>query len=537
MPRTLSPNAGLRVLSPDEFVYNADDPTYSGAGEFSKAVTSAGIAEDANRLATEAAKAMVAGDVELGRRLDAQAKELYQRAAAWAPRVQQASDIRGAGDFVDWAAGATGSGLRSSLRPALGGLAGGVLGALSPIPGGAAIGASLGSGITGYNVGTDENVGNAMMDPELRAKGDYAGMLREGRKTGALQGVTEGLFGAAGGLGSAVMGTERRILAKALAEATAAKGGAALTKREVADISTRLLRERVAEDGAAKFMAKHTLPEMGGEGFTEGVQNIQGQQMMQNLKGTDEGYDWSSALNDAAAGALPGGAMALPGGAALVARSRIGQGVETVRRDPVGVIFDGISGASSLAGTGAARLSDWVARATSEPLRAHDALVNDGTLSDEDVRTRAVQWAEHVLGGREASSQERADATAFLQSGDASAYRDKLTLAHHDALGIAASDAVTDEVLTRLGVKSKASRMNARDALEEATSTDQLDNFNYDSAQRTAAIERAQNEMNDPNPYKEPTIPSVEHFVRQARKFSGAARHAFDPKQLGGVAE
>ena len=44
MPRTLSPNAGLRVLSPDEFVYNADDPTYSGAGEFSKAVTSAGIA-------------------------------------------------------------------------------------------------------------------------------------------------------------------------------------------------------------------------------------------------------------------------------------------------------------------------------------------------------------------------------------------------------------------------------------------------------------------------------------------------------------
>ena len=181
MPRTLSPNAGLRVLSPDEFVYNADDPTYSGAGEFSKAVTSAGIAEDANRLATEAAKAMVAGDVELGRRLDAQAKELYQRAAAWAPRVQQASDIRGAGDFVDWAAGATGSGLRSSLRPALGGLAGGVLGALSPIPGGAAIGASLGSGITGYNVGTDENVGNAMMDPELRAKGDYAGLLREGR--------------------------------------------------------------------------------------------------------------------------------------------------------------------------------------------------------------------------------------------------------------------------------------------------------------------------------------------------------------------
>ena len=487
MPRTLSPNAGLRVLSPDEFVYNADDPTYSGAGEFSKAVTSAGIAEDANRLATEAAKAMVAGDVELGRRLDAQAKELYQRAAAWAPRVQQASDIRGAGDFVDWAAGATGSGLRSSLRPALGGLAGGVLGALSPIPGGAAIGASLGSGITGYNVGTDENVGNAMMDPELRAKGDYAGMLREGRKTGALQGVTEGLFGAAGGLGSAVMGTERRILAKALAEATAAKGGAALTKREVADISTRLLRERVAEDGAAKFMAKHTLPEMGGEGFTEGVQNIQGQQMMQNLKGTDEGYDWSSALNDAAAGALPGGAMALPGGAALVARSRIGQGVETVRRDPVGVIADGISGASSLAGTGAARLSDWAARATSEPLRAHDALVNDGALSDADAHGRAVQWAEHVLNNaREFSADERTDAQRFIQNMNdpaaLTAYRDKLTFDHHGAIGDAASDDLVSELGGQTG-QSKASRMEASPVAPEDVISG--------GADITAAYERA----------------------------------------------
>ena len=487
MPRTLSPNAGLRVLSPDEFVYNADDPTYSGAGEFSKAVTSAGIAEDANRLATEAAKAMVAGDVELGRRLDAQAKELYQRAAAWAPRVQQASDIRGAGDFVDWAAGATGSGLRSSLRPALGGLAGGVLGALSPIPGGAAIGASLGSGITGYNVGTDENVGNAMMDPELRAKGDYAGMLREGRKTGALQGVTEGLFGAAGGLGSAVMGTERRILAKALAEATAAKGGAALTKREVADISTRLLRERVAEDGAAKFMAKHTLPEMGGEGFTEGVQNIQGQQMMQNLKGTDEGYDWSSALNDATAGALPGGATALPGGAALVARSKLGQGAEAVRRDPVGVIADGISGASSLAGTGAARLSDWAARATSEPLRAHDALVNDGTLSDEDVRTRAVQWAEHVLNNaREFSADERTDAQRFIQNMNdpaaLTAYRDKLTFDHHGAIGDAASDDLVSELGGQTG-QSKASRMEASPVAPEDVISG--------GADITAAYERA----------------------------------------------
>ena len=88
MDRTITPGAGLRVVAPYDEAYQFDDPTYSGAGEFSKAVTSAGIAEDANHLATEAAKAMVAGDIELGRRLDAQAKELYQRAAAWAPRVQ-----------------------------------------------------------------------------------------------------------------------------------------------------------------------------------------------------------------------------------------------------------------------------------------------------------------------------------------------------------------------------------------------------------------------------------------------------------------
>ena len=72
MPRTLSPNAGLRVLSPDEFVYNVDDPTYSGAGEFSKAVTSAGAVEAA----------------ELAR-IDEEVAQLIERAVAEAKAAPQ----------------------------------------------------------------------------------------------------------------------------------------------------------------------------------------------------------------------------------------------------------------------------------------------------------------------------------------------------------------------------------------------------------------------------------------------------------------
>ena len=190
---TLTPAAQARKDKSDEAFVEDQALQAATSSELRRGWETAGLSETANALITGAAKAYDSGNVEQGKALEAEGVRTLKAAQAWAPSVQNFTDIDGLGSAARWAGGAMGN-IRSSIKPALGGLAGAAIGGLlTRSAKGAQTGAMIGSGLTGYNQMTDEAIGGAMVDPEIRANKSYSDIINAGRVSGAIQAPLEGL--------------------------------------------------------------------------------------------------------------------------------------------------------------------------------------------------------------------------------------------------------------------------------------------------------------------------------------------------------
>ena len=95
----------------------------AGTSEVGKGWRSAGLGSRANALYMQSLKAADEGDAQNAEVLRQQAEDLDQQTAAWAPRVQNVSDVRSLRDGADWLGGAMGN-VRTSVAPAVGSLVG-----------------------------------------------------------------------------------------------------------------------------------------------------------------------------------------------------------------------------------------------------------------------------------------------------------------------------------------------------------------------------------------------------------------------------
>lgn len=409
-----TPVGGISLRDDGITPYNSDTfnaQTQKGGllQEFNRGWTSSGLSEGANALYGEALKAKAAGDTQAEVAAKARADGLRSRADAWAPSVQNASDIDGVGSTAQWFAGSAGN-LRSSIAPALGGLAGGLAGtALAPVTGGVinpVTGAMLGAGAVGYNQMTNEAWGSAMNSPEVQARlqsGEITpqDVLTSGRLTGAAQAPLEALVPA--GVGSAVAGAGRKMLTKQLTEAAAQKGGA-LTAAEAAKVRSAVMASEIAKTGAGRFVAKEAGVGAVEEALTEGGQDLIGQTGLNNIAGT-EGYDLKQTLNSMAAGAAPGSLMGGAGGAASVAWNGTGATAEDGTPKPslterVGNAIADVGGAlGKRAGekTGKARNDELLAALAKNPSYdiSKSAAENDAAIRETDM-SRAQAAKEHA---------------------------------------------------------------------------------------------------------------------------------------------
>lgn len=159
--------------------------------------------------------------------------------------------------------------------------------------------------------------------------------------------------------------------------------------------------------------------------------------------------------------------MGMVGGGAEVMHARIGAGTQAVKdtakditTDPVGKAADLIADAGGALGKGAAKALDWYERSTSEPHKALDSLVGSN-IAPELVTPQAMKWAQFVMGDKNSTPDELADAKDFVSrvaSGDAAAaedYRNKLTVNHYERLNSEALNGISDEIESRLPKQSK----------------------------------------------------------------------------------
>lgn len=307
-----------------------------GTGEFGKGWESAGLQEEAAKVMWLASEAYKAGDVGNAQLLEKRARELQGEAQAWSPTVQNASDIDGLRSGADWLAGNMGN-LRSSIKPALGGLAGAAVGTVAaPFTGGVInpyTGGLIGAGLTGYDLEAESTNLDAMSDEDIRATRSIEEIQDASRIAGAAKALPEALVPA--GLGSALTGAGRRILAKEIELATKLKGSK-LSPKERAEVTKAVTAKQVAERGAAAHVGRGVLEDAGTEGVTEMAQDAVDQAAINHLAGR-EGYDLKRGLNAAAAGAALGAPMGAAGASADVvwngARSA-GEVAEEVVRNP-----------------------------------------------------------------------------------------------------------------------------------------------------------------------------------------------------------
>lgn len=443
MPITL---ADATRIAPSDVLVDGSDPALEawrkktqieGSSQFARGWETAGLSGQANSLYTQALKAERDGD-EVGKQaLLQQAQDLDTQAQAWAPTVQNVTDVTGLRSAMDWAGGAMGN-LRTSIAPALGGLAGGALGALAG-PAGAAAGGFAGASLAGYDMETDEAVAAAMRDPYIRANHTPEEILAASRVKGGINAMLEAAV-------PAVMGG--KILGKGAKAAVGAgwKGAAGAVGKEVAT-------------GAA------------GEFATEGAQSLVGQGTQNYLRdqGVTDNLDWTQALNEGAAGAIAGGGMGLIGGGADVLHNRIGQGVDKVReikKDPAQFAADTVADLGGKAGSGMAALVSGAEnifdKLTDSNRRKHADLINPN-IGDAEVEGFAPQWAAHVLDNQKQFSEEDAAAAAkYIQNvgkpGALSLYRLTIEANHNERKHGDKYDGVSSEIANRTG-KSKSSKM------------------------------------------------------------------------------
>ena len=286
----------------------------NGSNQFVRGWNSADIGEDANTLMWKANEAAISGDRQTAAVLKQQSTDLMRQAQQWAPTVQNLTDVNSVESLGDWAGGAMGN-LRSSVKPALGGLAGAAIGAVAaPFTGGVInplLGARVGAGLAGYNTMTEGNAADMMMDSGITSTPQE--IANAARGAGAVQGVLESVVPA--GVAGSVVGLGGR---KAAAE--------------------------IAKNGLLKTAGKRIGVDAAEEFATEFAQNPVGDIAKNYLKGEDlTDIDWKAAVNAGAAGAVGGAGMGAMGAGADALHAQLGKGVDKakeIKNDPLGAVLD-----------------------------------------------------------------------------------------------------------------------------------------------------------------------------------------------------
>ena len=234
----------------------------------------------------------------------ARAEEI--EAARYNPAVQNMTDIRGLGDFVNWGLSSTGQ-MAASMGPTLlgsigGRLAGAATGAAlgSVVPGignvAGAIGGFLGGAIPGYLMERNETIGEAMReDPENKL--DPSDIRAASRVKGGLAGAAEAFVPSA--VGKGLISPVGKIAGKGIRNA--------------------LGRGSFFETALA-------------EGATEGTQSLIGQAAQNYLfdRPLTE-FDYWQALNEAAAGAVGGGVLGAGAKGVHYAKTKLGEQVDGLK--------------------------------------------------------------------------------------------------------------------------------------------------------------------------------------------------------------
>lgn len=305
LPLNVDPTESTIPLNVDrQGLRAAADFEIANSSQFNRGWQSADLGEDANSLLWKARNAYANGDDAGGAVLEQQGRDIMQRSQQWAPTVQNLTDVTGLRSGADWVGGALGN-IRSSLKPALGGLVGAGLGAAAaPFTGGVInplVGARAGAFLTGYDQMTEAAGAQAMMDEQIRKNRTMAEIGNTSRMAGAVQGALESVVPA--GLAGSVAG---------------------LTGREAA--------KQIAKDGLKKTVGKRVLVDGGEEFATEFLQNPVGDVAQNQLKGAPlDDIDWKAAFNAGAAGFVGGAGMGAAGAAADAGYSKLGQGAEAVK--------------------------------------------------------------------------------------------------------------------------------------------------------------------------------------------------------------
>lgn len=478
----------MEQVSQDELAHLNTLHDALSRNELQKSWFASGITNEANAVKADAVRALRDGDPNTATLLDAKAQKLYDEAALNAPRVQRLSSVKGVGDFLDWATGSSGN-LRSSVKPALAGIAGAGLGTVAaPFTGGIVnpyTGAAAASALAGYGDTHNELVANAANDNTTKATPQE--ILNKATFYGVPITMLDSVLGA--GAGKVVTGASRRALVKSVRETAAEdakhallKTGKEFTDADLAAATKTLTGKRIqqmaydieakdAAGGAGKYMAKNAAVGALEEGPTETAQDILGQMAQNELsgRGTTDNLDWQQALDAGAAGALPGALIGGAGGAGSLARHKLGNAgaaVSEVKSDPVGKISNIVADAGSVGGKLAVKGLDAFERMVSSERRAYDTLVSPGG-TPEQHGAAAMQWAQHVLEDTASHDDDRVQAGKFVNdvaNGDQNAvenYRTALSLKHHETR-IADGDT---EIASSFVGGSKASNMSPSDRM------------------------------------------------------------------------
>ncbi len=440
---TLTPTADAEALYSPQNIAADRAGQIAGATQFGRGWESAGLGEQANSLWTDSVKARLEGDTQNADVLALQAQDLQQQAAEWAPTVKNFTDVKGLRSGLDWAGGALGN-LRTSVAPALGGLAGAAAGvALAPLTGGVinpATAGFAGAALAGYNSEMNEAVANAMNDPDIAAARTPEEIIRVGRLKGLGNSMLEALVPAMLGGKLVGQGAKRAVGA-------GAKGAAARIGQEA------------AIGGVGEF-ATETAQSLGGQT----AQNYLGSRPL-----TD--YDYQQAFNEGMSGLVGGGVMGGVGGTADVMYDRLGQGVDKakeIKADPAQAAADMLAGAGKLGGTMAGKAApvatkfvDWV---TGSKNRTYDDLTNP-SVPDEVVEPYAHEWATNVLATQKEHSADDVRAAAeyirdIAKPGALSIYRLKIEANRNEGIHASMDASIADEIEKRVRGKTKSSKMS-----------------------------------------------------------------------------
>lgn len=279
-------------------VMDAANQDIADASQLRRGWVTAGYQNSVGELATASNDAALRGDGLRAAYLKQLAEDEAARAQAWAPTVQNFTDINGVGSALDWAGGALGN-MRTSVAPAVGGLIGTGLGAaagyaLKNPALGAKIGGFLGASVPAYQMEKGESVAGAVLDPnnaatpeQIDRAGTVKGLINAGLEAAVPYGLSQSLAG---------------------------------------------LGKQVAKGEAKKYLAKELAKNAGEEFLTEGAQSLVGQGAENYLKGQDlTDFDYKQAFNEGMAGAVGGAGMGGIGAAGAIAHSQFGRGVDAAK--------------------------------------------------------------------------------------------------------------------------------------------------------------------------------------------------------------